>query len=133
MLTHRERNVDGGEQGEDVGLQNRNADLQGKVRMFYQRNFWMPTMARLESQDLANWLFDKAVNMGVRQAMKLLQRAICVDADGIIGPQSLARIAATDPAITLAACREEAKRFYTKLALNDPTQTIFLHGWLARA
>jgi len=110
-----------------------NADLQGKVRMFYQRNFWMPTMARLDSQELANWLFDKGVNMGVRQAMKLLQRALHVDADGIIGPESLARIAATDPAALLAACREEARRFYTKLALNDPTQTRFLHGWLARA
>jgi lysozyme family protein len=122
----------GGLEGFDALLAS-NADLQGKVRMFYQRNFWMPTMARLESQELANWLFDKAVNMGVRQAMKLLQRALFVDADGIIGPESLARIAVADPKLLLENCRHEARRFYTNLALKDLTQTRFLQGWLARA
>lgn len=112
---------------------NSNADLQGRVRLFYQRNFWTPTMQRLTSQDLANWLFDKGVNMGIRQACKLLQRAANVDPDGIIGPQTMAAVNAADPVVLLARCREEASRYYVKLALSDPSQSKFLHGWLARA
>lgn len=111
----------------------KNADLQGRVKGFYQRNYWTPSMERLVSQDLTNWLFDKAVNMGIRQACKLLQRAVHVDADGVIGPQTMAAINAADPVALLARCREEARRYYTKLALEDPSQSKFLHGWLARA
>lgn len=111
----------------------RNADLQGRVRAFYKRNFWTPVMDEIKDQALVNWLFDKGVNMGIRQACKLLQRAVGVDADGVIGPQTRAMIHQADPAQLLDDCRGEAKRFYTNLALKDPTQSRFLHGWLARA
>ncbi len=111
----------------------RNAQLQGKVKDFYQRNFWMPLMDEIKDQALANWLFDKAVNMGIRQAYKLLQRALYVDPDGVIGPQTKAKLHAADPVELLESCRIEARRFYTKLALNDSSQSRYLHGWLARA
>jgi lysozyme family protein len=110
-----------------------NVELQGKVRDFYQRNFWTPTLDRIKDQQLATWLFEKGVNMGIRQAVRLLQRALHVDDDGIIGPQTMAALNAADSRNLLNAAREEAKRYYTKLALNDPTQHKFLHGWLARA
>ncbi len=110
-----------------------NADLQGKVRDFYSRNFWTPSLDAITNQPLADWLFDKGVNMGIRQAVKLLQRALHVDADGILGPQTMRMLNCADPVQLLAGCRDEARRFYTKLALNDPTQTRFLQGWLARA
>ncbi|MFZ4857933.1 MAG: glycoside hydrolase family 108 protein [Desulfuromonadaceae bacterium] len=112
---------------------NANADLQGRVRDFYKRNFWTPVMDEITDQELVNWLFDKGVNMGIGRAYKLLQRALHVDEDGVIGMQTRAQIAQSDPAELLEACRFEAKRFYTNLALKDPTQTRFLHGWLARA
>ncbi|MDD2366665.1 MAG: glycosyl hydrolase 108 family protein [Desulfuromonadaceae bacterium] len=112
---------------------NSNADLQGRVKTFYKRNFWMPVMDEIADQALVNWLFDKGVNMGVRQAFKVLQRALYVDEDGVIGPQTKAHIKQSDPVELLAACRFEAKRFYTNLALRDPSQSRFLNGWLARA
>lgn len=111
----------------------RNADLQRRVQDFYQRNFWTPVMDDITDQAVANWLFDKGVNMGIRRAYKLMQRALHVDQDGIIGPQTRAAINAADPVQLLADCRGEARRFYTNLALQDPTQSRFLHGWLARA
>ena len=111
----------------------RNADLQGRVKLFYKRNFWTPVMDEIANQALVNWLFDKGVNMGVQRAYKLMQRALHVDEDGVIGPQTRAQIKQADPVELLAACRIEAKRFYTNLALKDPSQTRFLNGWLARA
>lgn len=112
---------------------NINADLQGSVRAFYRRNFWTPLMDEIQDQPLVNWLFDKCVNMGSRRAYKLMQRALHVDEDGVIGQETKHGIHQMDPALLLAACREEAKRFYTKLALDDPTQAKFLRGWLGRA
>ena len=112
---------------------NSNADLQGRVRDFYKRNFWLPPMEAMSYQALANWLFDKVVNMGVRQAYKLLQRALHVDEDGVIGLQTMRAINTVDPVQLLADCRLQAKRFYIDLALHDNTQTKFLNGWLARA
>lgn len=107
--------------------------LQASVARFYRDNFWSPLMAEIPDQDLASWLFDKSVNMGHARANKLLQRALHVDADGVIGPQTRAMLHAADPTALLAACREEAKRYYTQLALKDPSKSQFLHGWLARA
>lgn len=111
----------------------RNTDLQLLVKNFYQRNFWTPVMVAIADQSLANWLFDKAVNCGTSRAYKLLQAALHVDQDGVIGPQSRAAVNAADPVALLAACRDAAKSYYTNLALHDPTQSKFLHGWLARA
>lgn len=111
----------------------RNADLQGRVKHFYKRNFWPPVLNDMDNQDLANWLFDKCVNMGIRQACKLMQRALHVDDDGVIGPQTKAMLNGAEPVQLLADCRDQAKRYYTSIALHDPTQTRFLQGWLARA
>lgn len=111
----------------------RNADLQHRCRDFYQRNFWTPTMADIADQDLANWLFDKSVNMGINRANKLLQQALGVVVDGVMGPKSMAAIRSAGPAELLKKCRAEAKEFYTALADNDPSQKRFLKGWLARA
>lgn len=111
----------------------RNADLQGRVKDFYQRNFWTPVMKDISDQNLVNWLFDKGVNMGIRQAYKLIQRALHVDADGVIGPQSRAAINVADPVELLAGCRDAAKAYYTDIALRNPKKRKFLKGWLARA
>ena len=107
--------------------------LQSLVAEFYQRNFWTPWMSEITSQAAAEWVFDKGVNMGLVQAVKLLQRAAGVTADGQVGPKTLTAINASDPAQFLEACREQARAFYTHLAEINPGQRQFLKGWLARA
>ncbi|HIJ95797.1 MAG TPA: N-acetylmuramidase [Desulfuromonadales bacterium] len=111
----------------------RNADLQGRIKDFYKRNFWTPVMDEINDQNLVNWLFDKGINMGIRPAYKLMQRALHVDEDGIIGPQTKAAINAANPVELLAGCRAAAKAYYTHIALHNPKKSKFLHGWLARA
>lgn len=111
----------------------RNADLQRRVREFYQRNFWTPTMRFIADQQLANWLFDKGVNMGIGRANRLMQQALGVVVDGVMGVKTAAAIKASEPSALLEKCRNEARRFYIKLAADDPSQSRFLRGWLARA
>lgn len=106
--------------------------LQAHVKSFYRNCFWKPFMADLQDQELANWLFDKGVNMGIPQAVKLLQRAAGVTDDGKYGPKTAAAVAAAGDDL-LGRCREQARAFYTALAAKDPSQAQFLNGWLKRA
>lgn len=105
-------------------------NLRQCVEHFYFANFWRYNL--IQNQQLANWIFDKAVNMGGRQAHKLLQRALDIPDDGLIGKQTLAACNSAPPDI-IEKCRAEAEKFYRSLVEKDSTQAKFLKGWLARA
>lgn len=83
-------------------------------------------------------LFDLAVNMGKPQAIKLLQRAIRAAGhplkdDGILGSKTI--LAANDviPGILIVAMKSESAGFYRSLVAKNPSQSVFLDGWLNRA
>lgn len=67
------------------------------VRQFYHFNFWLPLRAdEIESQEIANYLFDFAVNSGIGDAVKALQKAnnrwfpdSPIGVDGIIGHDTI--------------------------------------------
>lgn len=70
---------------------------QETAKAIYAEKYWhaahcddLPALARFN-------LFDAAVNHGPEQAMKLLQDAAGVDADGKFGPHTQAAVAAADP------------------------------------
>lgn len=85
------------------------AELAGAVQAFYRRQFWHPICGdQIASQAVAGELFDSAVNMGVRDAVRILQRALNalsgadrswfggpwrpLVTDGAMGPNTLAMI-----------------------------------------
>ena len=71
-------------------------------------------------------VFDCAVNQGPGRAAQLIQRAVKVSADGIIGPKTMAEINAADPAELVSEfCARRASHYAT---LN-PT---FHLGWYRR-
>lgn len=94
--------------------------FQPLVEDFYRTNFWAPSRDNIASQSVANWLFDKSVNMGINQAVKLVQRAAGVTDDGQFGPATLAAINATDPAQLVKAAHNQAVKFYQALHDKDP-------------
>ena len=73
-------------------------------------------------------VFDSAVNMGPGRAAKLLQTALGVTADGVIGRATIAAAAAADPAELLEAFSLGKEKFYQSLA----TFATFGKGWLNR-
>lgn len=116
----------------------------------YLKFFWRPNdYGRIQSEAIATKVFDMAVNMGPRQAHKLVQRAVRAAAlikiadDGILGSISISQINAADPHQLLAACRSEQAGFYRALILrNDALRkngldvhdfSVFKEGWLRRA
>lgn len=88
--------------------------------------------------DLATKIMDMSVNMGAKQAHKLVQRAcracgtVLVD-DGILGPKSFKAINKCADGVLLGAIRTEQKHFYLKLIENNPNFMAFKTGWLNRA
>ena len=55
------------------------------AKSIYKRDFWDKTVVNLIEPPLDFTLFDIAVNSGVKTAHKYLQKALGVEADGIIG------------------------------------------------
>lgn len=101
----------------------------------YERDYWRACHAdRIvgERPCLALCHFDSAVNHGVQQATRFLQRALGVDADGVVGPLTLRAVATCDEALTIAAYLRQRAAFFRALVERAPSQQKFLKGWLAR-
>lgn len=110
------------------------------AREIYRYDYWKPICGdEIEHQGVAAKLLDMAVNMGVRQAIVLCQRALnacaaCqLDEDGVLGEQTLAAVNECDPALLVIHLRENCKAFYQQLAATRPASQQYLRGWLARA
>lgn len=119
---------------DDIRALNVEAAEEIYFELWWQRNQY----DRIDDQDIATKVFDFAVNMGSRQAHKLLQRACracgwtLVD-DGLIGPNSIRAINSVRPAVLLAAFKSEAAGFYRALTVKNEAFESFIDGWLIRA
>tara|TARA_R110000751_G_scaffold307636_1_gene430280 strand:- start:547 stop:1029 length:483 start_codon:yes stop_codon:yes gene_type:complete len=63
------------------------------AKAIYRRDYWVRVKADELPAELRSVLFDAAVNSGVAQSIKWLQRAVGAQSDGVIGPKTLAAIA----------------------------------------
>jgi len=81
---------------------------------------------------LTEMVFDAGVHHGPGRATKLLQSALGVTADGVLGPVTRS-MAKTLPPIQLAARFMGARLEYLgKIVTNDPRQAVFAAGWMRR-
>ena len=77
-------------------------------------------------------LFDAAVNHGNTQAVKMLQQALGVTQDGIVGPITLQKTYLVNYAKIVHDLSVIRARFYYALVRSDSTQEHFLNGWNSR-
>lgn len=98
----------------------------------YWRDYWTPACCDRIPWPLSLIHFDAAVNTGVGEAARLLQRALGIPIDGMIGQLTLSRCAPAGPRDCYRLLLERAFH-YRAIAHGDPTQQKFLAGgWLAR-
>ena len=95
---------------------------------YYRHNYWSPVRCDALPWPINVMAFDSAVNQGTGVAERLLQAALRVTIDGVIGPETLAAAAKAD-AWDLAA-RYSAKRAvsYTQ----DSEWRMDGEGWIYR-
>lgn len=98
------------------------------AKRIYKDRYWDTVKADQLPAEVRYAMFDAAVNSGPRQAILWLQRALGVQADGIIGPVTLGQGAAADGR---ALCnRMLAQRLRFMSGLNN--WPAFGRGWARR-
>ncbi len=98
------------------------------VREIYDKRYWQPSRAAALPPPLALMHFDAAVNHGVSGAARMLQQALEVGVDGVIGPVTLAAANRRNPASTVVRYAEIRRARYRSL----PHFWRFGRGWLNR-
>ena len=105
----------------------------------YKKDFWIPAKVDRLPDNLKHLYFDMVVNMGRRNAGKILQQAVntkknsaVLDVDGIIGSGSLSQI----PDLTLNDVLVERAMFFANNCFDGSRfakrtrQNKFLRGWI---
>lgn len=94
----------------------------------YKRDFWDSVQGDKLPRQFAFQALDAAVNHGIGNAVRWMQRAAGVADDGIIGPLTLAAVGRSDPNDLVLKFNAERLRFYAKLSTFD----AFGRGWVNR-
>jgi lysozyme family protein len=99
-----------------------------KAKEIYKAKYWDAVQVDRLPLALRFEVFDAAVNSGVSQAVKWLQRVVDVGDDGVIGPMTLAAANKLDGKSAAAAYNGMRLDFMTSL----PTWGAFGRGWARR-
>lgn len=98
------------------------------VAPLYKSQYWDACKCDDLPRGIDYAVFDSAVNMGAGRAAKLLQAALGVKADGIIGRGTLGVAVNADPDEFLDKFSAAKENFYRGLQTFD----VFGKGWLRR-
>lgn len=112
--------------------------LQDAKKIYFCDYWHKKGFEEIPDDAVATQVFDLSVNLGIRPAVTVLQRAlravgINVQEDGLMGSQTLSAVKKSEPRCLLAAIKSEAAGYYRMLARYRPGQAKFLNGWLNRA
>lgn len=120
---------------------------QARAIELYRRDFWNPLYEKLD-QPLANKILDVTVNLPHGDArpyyqtdmlgIRLVQQAIAalgnrdLSIDGRFGPQTLQALRLGNGPFILRGIRQQQADYYVDLARANPSQLVFLKGWMRR-
>lgn len=107
-----------------------------ELAAIYRQDYWNKVRGDDLPPPVNLAVFDAAVNSGPARAARWLQRACGAVVDGVIGPGTIGAVrarceekGAQDVASDIIALRED---FYHGIVAADPSQNVFLRGWLNR-
>jgi lysozyme family protein len=98
------------------------------AQRIYRERYWDAVKADQLPSTVRYLVFDAAVNSGVGQAARWLQRAVKVKDDGVIGPMTLMAANQSNPEALARRVLAQRLRFMSGLA-NWPA---FSRGWARR-
>lgn len=100
-----------------------------KAKEIYKEDFWDRAKADQYDSAIAFQLFDYAINHGIGNAIRMLQRAVGVVDDGIVGKITLAAISNMSTTDVIMRLTAERLEFIVKLSTWDE----FGKGWVRRS
>lgn len=105
----------------------------GNAIAIYKEMYWDKVKGDfIKSYAKAFIIFDQAVNRGPKSAAKQAQKIAGVTVDGAIGPQSLKAINAFNEKRFIDLYLADSKQFYKNIVSRDPSQAVFINGWMNR-
>lgn len=105
-----------------------------RARFLYaQRYIVGPGFDQLAPSPLKEQLIDYGVNSGPHLAIMKLQEILGVTADGVLGPKTLAAVAACEVRALNNHLMAARLRMLANLVAKRPAQVQFLRGWVNRA
>lgn len=99
-----------------------------KAKEIYRRSYWDAARCDDLPSGVRYAVFDGAVNSGVAQSVKWLQRAVEAADDGVVGPETIHKARAFPPDLVNRRMLGERLKFMTNL----PTWSHFGRGWARR-
>lgn len=102
-----------------------------EANAIYRREYVDP-FAFVTGPKLRALVVDSAVNHGVVRAIKWIQEALGVKADGIVGPATEGAMVKATSAVVYRVFLRRRIVFYGTIIKNNPSQAAFAEGWMRR-
>ncbi|MBR2207201.1 MAG: hypothetical protein IJ859_00140 [Synergistaceae bacterium] len=107
-----------------------------EAKLIYKKNYWDKYGWEQLEWPVCLCCLDCCINHG--QFAFILQRAAIdcgqsVVIDGKFGPKTFAALKACPPMTLAKAIYIQRKKYYQKIVARNPSQNVFLKGWLRRA
>jgi len=108
--------------------------LDYEVSSFYCTHFWIKVNGeKIINQQVAESIFDFAVNAGVAVSISLAQSVVGVSVDGIIGSKTIEAINRFNPGYFLAALALAKINRYVEICTKRPVSRKYFFGWVVRS
>lgn len=102
---------------------------------YYREHYWKPLYSQIDSQMVANKLFDLGVLFGVGVTVAIMQETLSdfhVHVDGVFGDETLGAINQSDETSLLKAFEGNMTTHAFNLVNEKPVLAQFLRGWCRR-
>lgn len=122
-----DKDLDGDIDADDLRL----ITVEDVYQVFYKK-YWCRWKAdQIQSQSLANIVVDWVWASGYHGITRV-QRLLQVKADGIVGQKTLYALNSANPRGLFDAIKADRIRFIRDIVSRDPSQQVFLKGWMNR-
>lgn len=109
------------------------SELESAVKDFYRVKFWHRVQGdKIESEKIAESIFDFAVNAGVKISSILAQIVVGAASDGVIGKKTVAKINEAQEELFLAEFSLAKIARYVHICEKNKSQRKYFFGWVTR-
>jgi lysozyme family protein len=86
---------------------------------------------KINNQSIAEFLVDWLYNSG-SWGIKIPQRILQVKEDGLVGEKTILAVNNANGALFFCNLIQAREKFFRDIVVNNPSQKIFLKGWINR-
>jgi lysozyme family protein len=99
---------------------------------YYDEHYWKSLYSQIDSQLIADKLFDSGVLFGVGTAVTILQLTLSIVQDGAFGPGTLTAVNQADETSLLLGYKTNLVTHAFNIAIAHPQDRVFIKGWTSR-